>query len=301
MQRMETSIFYRFAIDGENSLNSGNDDILRPISHKRPKSHKRYFTVEIFSTLVATLLMNCVVISQVNPVDPLGTLNVLALALGTGGSYFIAYVIGPWSDVNASFSIGFAAAGFDEWKFVPTRIMGQIVGALLGHAFTYGLVHNNSTLLETKNSKNTQYFGVPLTPEWMDQSNVFFSTFLSTLILMHALCYIFSLPRRNAHPTTVVVLMCLVIACVELAAYSFSIQSNLAQYHMGCLFLAMAGWSGDDLQAGRNLWVVYLFAGPTGALVSGYMFRIYLWIMLGETSPPNSYRLLSVSQCSVSH
>jgi len=65
---------------------------------------------------------------------------------------------------------------------------------------------------------------------------------------------------------------------------------------MGCLFLAMAGWSGDDLQAGHNDWVVYLFAGPTGALVSGYMFRIYLWIMLGETSPPNSYRLLSMGQ-----
>jgi len=288
MQRMETPIFYRFAGEGENCVNSGHEDSLRP------DSHKRYFTMEIISTLVATLLMNCVVISQVNPVDPLETLSVLALALGTGGSYFIAYLIGPRSNINASFSIGFAAAGFDQWKWVPTRIMGQMVGALLGHAFTYGLVHNN-TLLKTKNSKNTRYFGVPVIPEWMDQGTVFFSTFLLTFILMHALCYISSLPRRRAHPTTVVILMCLVIACVKLTAYSFSMESNLAQYHIGCLFLVMAGWSGDDLQA-DNVWVVYLFAGPTGALVSGYMFRIYLWIMLGETSPPNGYRLQSMAQ-----
>lgn len=285
MQRIETPIFYRFAGDVQNSMNPGSEDIVRP------ESHKRYFTVETFSTLVATLLMNCVVISQVNPVNPIETLSVLALALGTGGSYFIAYIIGPGSNVNTSFSIGFAAAGFDEWRFIPTRIIGQMIGALIGHALTYRLMHNNN-LLKTKNSKNTQYFGVPNSPEWMDDGTVFFSTFLWTFILMHALCYIFSLPRRRAYPTTLITLMCVVIACVKLAAYSFSMQSNLAQYHMGCLFLAMAGWSGDDLQIGQNVWVVYLFAGPTGALVSGYAFRIYVWIMLGDTSPPNSYRLL---------
>jgi len=278
MQRIEKPVFHRFSGDGENSMDPGNEDIVRP------ESHKRYFTVEIFSTLVATLLMNCVVVSQVNPVDPIETLSVLALALGTGGSYFVAYIIGPGSNVNTSFSIGFAAAGFEEWRFVPTQIMGQMIGALLGHAFTFSLLHNNTTLLKTKNSKNTQYFGVPNTPEWMDDGTVFFSTFLWTFILMHALCYIFSLPRRRAYPTTTVTLMCVVIACVKLAAYSFSMQSNLAQYHMGCLFLAMSGWSGEDLQIDKNVWVVYLFAGPTGALVSGYAFRFYLWIMLRKTS-----------------
>jgi len=281
MQRMETPVFYRFAGDDENRMNRGSEDIMLP------ESHTRYMMVEIFATLVATLVMNCVVVSQVNTVDPLETLSVLALALGAGGSYFIAYIIGPGSNVNTSFSIGFAAAGFEEWRFVPTRLLGQMIGGLLGHALTYGLMRNNP-YLSPKNSKNTLYFGVPNAPEWMSHGTVFFSTFLWTFILMQALYYIFSLPRRKAYPTTLVTLICIVIACIKLASYSFAMQSNLAQYHIGCLFLAMAGWSGDDIQA-NNVWVIYLFAGPTGALVSGYTFRIYLWIMLGETIPPNSY------------
>jgi len=281
-QRSETPIFYRFAYDEDTRVNIGRDEVLLP------ETHKRYLLVEIIATLIATLVVNCVVVSQVNPVNPLETLSVLALALGTGGSYFVGYVVGPGSNVNTSFSIGFAAAGFDEWKFLPTRMLGQMIGGFLGHSFTFGLMHGN-TLLSVKNGQNTQFFGVTPAPEWMDNSTVFFSTFLWTFILMQSLCYIFALPRKKAFPTTLIALMCSVISFVQLASYSFAVQSSLAQYHMGCFFLSMTGWSGDVLQSHNNVWVLYLFAGPLGALVSGYSFRLYLWIMLGETSPPNSY------------
>ncbi|MGB2526610.1 MIP/aquaporin family protein [Flagellimonas sp. SN16] len=127
------------------------------------------FIAEIIGTFFLILMGNGVVANVVLQGTKGNNGGWIVITTGWALAVFIGVVIaGPYSGahLNPAVSIGLAMAGKFSWELVPTYIMAQMIGAMLGSFFVWVLYRNHYRKTDDAAAKKATFCTDPAIRDW---------------------------------------------------------------------------------------------------------------------------------------
>ena len=147
------------------------------------------FVAEIVGTFILMLLGNGVVANVVLK-DTIGNSSGwIVITTGWALAVYVAVVIaGPYSGahINPAVSIGLAVAGKFEWALVPSYILAQMIGAMLGSTVVWLMYRMHFSITEEAETKRAVFCTAPAIKNRL--SNIF-SEAVGTFVLIFTILY----------------------------------------------------------------------------------------------------------------
>ncbi len=157
------------------------------------------FIAEIIGTVFLILLGNGVVANVVLTNTKGNNSGWIVITTGWALAVFIAVVIaGPYSGahLNPAVSVGLAIAGKFSWGLVPTYILGQFIGAMLGAFFVWLMYKDHYNATKDAGLMQATFCTAPAIRNTV--SNLF-SEVVGTFVLIFVIFY-FSNPEITSGP-----------------------------------------------------------------------------------------------------
>lgn len=147
------------------------------------------FIAEIIGTAILMLLGNGVV-ANVNLKNTTGNNSGwIVITTGWALAVYVAVVIAsPYSGahINPAVSIGLAAAGKFSWDLVPTYVLGQMLGAMLGAFIVWLMYRDQYRTTEDPGAKKSTFCTAPMIRNFPTN---FFAEMVGTFVLIFTILY----------------------------------------------------------------------------------------------------------------
>lgn len=144
---------------------------------------------EIIGTAMLILLGGGVVANVVLEKTAGNNSGWIVITTGWALAVYVGVVIaGPYSGahLNPAVSVGLAVAGKFPWESVPTYIIGQLLGAMLGSSTVWLMHKKHFAVTEDGETKRSVFCTAPLI---RDVTSNFFSELVGTFVLLFTILY----------------------------------------------------------------------------------------------------------------
>ncbi len=147
------------------------------------------FVAEVIGTFFLILMGNGVVANVVLQDTKGNNSGWIVITTGWALAVFIGVVVaGPYSGahLNPAVSIGLAIAGTFSWQLVPSYILAQMLGAMLGAFMVWALYRNHYRRTDDAGAKRATFCTAPAIRDW--PSNLL-SEIVGTFALIFVIFY----------------------------------------------------------------------------------------------------------------
>ena len=161
------------------------------------------FTAEIIGTFILMLLGNGVVCNVVLNETKGNNSGWIVITLGWGLAVFVAvYTVAPFSGahINPAVTLGLAVSGAFDWAMVPTYILAQMIGAMLGAGIVWYMHRSHYKVTSDKDLKLATFSTAPaIRNKWNNVVSELIGTFVLVYGVLHLSGPSFNMGQEHAH------------------------------------------------------------------------------------------------------
>lgn len=229
------------------------------------------FLGEIIGTALLILLGNGVVANVLLSGTKGNNSGLIVIAWGWGMAVFVAvFTVAAFSGahLNPAVTVGLAVAGKFEWALLPSYILAQMIGAMIGATLVWLVYHGHFAITEDKDLKLACFSTAPAIRNI--PSNLI-SEIIGTFVLVFAVLFlavsVFGLGALDALPVGLLVLS-IGLSLGGTTGYAINPARDLGPRLVHALLPMPGGKRDSDWSYG---WIPV--AGPLlGAILAGLMF-----------------------------